>query len=138
MASRLQVDKIARRQLGRFLDEESPCTWILGNSDRMVLIDVAWDPNSVHLMNNIRFFLFMELVGMGPDRYCIHFRPSYHNFIDYLTQVLCHLPRNKMFLYSGILHLNINAFPREMRIQLRVFVRQPTLTEAEYLAEFDD
>ena len=138
MASRPQVDEIARRQLGRFVDAESPYTWVLGNSNRMVLIDVSEDPDSINLMDNIRFFLFMELLGMGPDWYCVRYRPLYHNFVDYLTQVLTHLPRDKMFLYPVSRQFNSNVFPREMSIQLRVLLRQPTITDTEYLTEFED
>ena len=123
--------------MGGFLDEESPCTWDLGRSDKMVWIDCLKDPDSIHLMNNIRFFLFMEQLGMGPERYCIRYRPICDNFVDYLTQVLTHLPRNKMFFWPRSPRFDISLYPREMSIPLRVLLRQPTMGDIEYWMEFE-
>lgn len=134
----LEVNEEARRWMGRFLDVESPPTWLLSHSSEMVLIDVSRDPNSANLMNKLRFYLFMDLHGMGPDWYCVRFRPLHFEFVNYLTQVLANLPRSKIFLYPFDPWFNNDAFSREMRIQLRVLLRQPSITKNEYLAKFGE
>ena len=137
MSQHLQVDEEACRRLEENLDDESRPNWLLSHSRDMVLIDIFRDADSINLMNNIRYFMFMELIGMGPARYCTHFRPLHCGFVDYLTQVLTYLPRQKLFLYPRDPCFNYNAFLSDMRIWLRVLLRQPpTITEDEYWAHF--
>ena len=74
---------------------------------------------------------------MGPERYCIRYRPMCDNFVAYLTQILTHLPRSKMFFWPRSPGFDISLYSREMSIPLRVLLRQPTMGDIEYWMEFE-
>ena len=79
----------------------------------------------------------MEQLGLRPERYCIHSRPIRENFVAYRTQVLTHLPGNKMFFWPRSLRFDISLYPKEISIPRRVLLRKPTLSDIDYLMEFE-
>ena len=51
-----------------------------------------------YLLNNIRVDMLKEVVGLGPQRYCICFNSAL-NFYGKLKLIMSSLPQEKLFLY---------------------------------------
>ena len=52
------------------------------------------------LLNNLKITMLMEVVGPGPQRYCIIYF-SNPEFYNKLKLILSFLPQERMFLYPG-------------------------------------
>ena len=55
-----------------------------------------------YLLNNIGLAMLKEVVGLGPQRYCLLFN-SAPNFYSKLNSIMYFLPQEKMFLYPVLL-----------------------------------
>ena len=79
--------------------------------------------------------MLREIVGLGPLRYCIVYRADFCSLLE-LAIVLTYLPRQKMFLYPAETDLTRHFSQGRRAIWARVLMRQPSLTQGEFNANF--
>ena len=89
------------------------------------------------LMRNISYFMFKELVGMGPKRYCILYTKWHFEYIATVKIIFKFLPRQKMFVYPANAPVpSIEYHPDHEKVKLRVLYRQPSITREEFETYF--
>ena len=113
---------------------DAPGTWKTSPSGDMVCIRMTDLP---HLLDNIRFALFKETMGLGPVRYCIVYQRT-RAFYSHLGMVTTFLPRHKMFMYPGN-DVSNQLFGREPWLsRARAICAQPSITPGQFRANFID
>ena len=87
--------------------------------------------------------MLMEAVGLGPQRYCIHFDDTdddlsddYPEYYRLLQLVLYALPQERMFIYPAGSILRGPFMHEPWLSRARVIQSRPSLTEEEYVASF--
>ena len=111
-----------------------PDRWRLGRLGTTVLADFR--SGSYDVLNNIRYFMMAELVGIAPERYCIIYNPDSLFFTINLANMLNYLPRHKIVIYFTPPPFSYEEFNPVTRARIYLFLRRPALSEAEYLADF--
>ena len=79
--------------------------------------------------------MLREIVGLGPQRYCIVYRADFRSLLE-LAIVMTYLPRHKMFIYPAGTDLTRHFSQGRRAIWARVLMRQPSLTQGEFNANF--
>ena len=79
--------------------------------------------------------MLMELVGVGPQRYCICFDPSPDTYRK-LKLLLYSLPQEKMFIYPVDVRLESPFLHEPWLSKAKAIQSHPSLTRDEYVASF--
>ena len=107
--------------------------WRLSPSGDMISIQLFGE---YYLLNNIRVAMLKEVVGLGPQRYCVFFH-SAPNFYNKLKLIMFSLPQENMFLYPATARLE-GPFLQEPWVSRgrALCSPRPSLTFDEYHANF--
>ena len=92
-----------------------------------------WDEE--HLLKNIQFAMIQEMMGLGPQRYCVFFN-STPNFYSKLKLIMSSLPQEKIFLYPAIARLEGPFLQEPWLTRGRALCSRSSLTFDEYHANF--
>lgn len=132
----LQSNRWARKDFALRLRHAAgyPNRWIYGRQGATVLVDFT--QGSVDVMQNIRYYMMAELVGLAPARYCISCPFVHPPFAALLGDMLANLPRHKIVIYPAPPSFDFSSLSPIAQTRIRLFLRRPALTEAEYAAEF--
>ena len=76
----LQFEERAYKLLFSHYERNSWHYWAISPSRDMLAIRLGWGPDDV--IDNLRIAMLMEAVGLGPQRYCIHFDDTDDDFSD--------------------------------------------------------
>lgn len=87
------------------------------------------------LLNNLRVSMLKEVVGMGPQKYCVVFN-SAPNFYSKLKLIMSYLPQEKMLLYPATARLEGPFLQEPWLSRGRALCSRPSLTFEEYHANF--
>ena len=79
--------------------------------------------------------MLMELVGVGPQHYCICFDPSPYTYRK-LKFWLYSLPQEKMFIYPADARLEVPFLHEPWLSRAKAIQSRPSLTRDEYVANF--
>ena len=104
--------------------------WRSNPSNSMTCIELFSIP---YLLGSFRLAMIKEIIGIGPQRYCIYVTPE-PDFYRKLKLIMTYLPREKMFLYPEDAIL-AGPFLREPWLSRGRAIRaRPSLT----IMEFDE
>ena len=108
--------------------------WKINSSRTMTCIQLKeeWP-----LYNNLRVAMIKEVVGLGPQRYCIVVNQD-PTFYSKLKLVMAYLPHSKMFLYPAGSRLEGPFLQEPWLSRGRTLSSRPSLTAEEFHASFDD
>ena len=90
-----------------------------------------------YLLHNIRVAMLKEVMGLGPQRYCIVFNRASH-FYSKLKLIMSSLPQEKMLLYPAGARLKGPFLHEPWLSRGRALCSRPTITIDEYNASFLD
>ena len=90
-----------------------------------------------YLYNNLRVAMLKEVVGLGPQRYCVVFNRA-PNFYSKLKMIMAFLPHEKMFLYPAGSRLEGPFLYDPWRSRGRALFSRPSITIDAYNASFLD
>ena len=100
-----------------------------------------WGPND--LIGNLKIAMLMEAVGLGPQRYCIHFddiddgfSDDYPEYYHRLQLVLYALSQERMFIYPAGATLRGPFLHEPWLSRARAIQSRPSITEEEFAASF--
>ena len=88
-----------------------------------------------YLLDNLRVAMLKEVVGLGPQRYCVVFNRAPH-FYSKLKLIMAYLPHEKMFLYPATARLEGPFLLEPCLSRGRALFSRPSLTFDEYHASF--
>ena len=88
-----------------------------------------------YLLKNIRLAMLKEVVGLGPQRYCVffHFAP---NFYSKLKLIMNYFPHEKIFLFPATARLEGPFLQEPWLSRGRALSSRPSLTFDEYQTNF--
>ena len=86
-------------------------------------------------MDNLCIAMSMELVGVGPQHYCICFDLSLDTYKK-LKLLLYSLPQEKMFIYLANARLEGPFLHEPWLSKAKAIQSCPSLTREEYVASF--
>lgn len=109
-----------------------PTFWQYSPRSEMLCIQVFGEEN---LLKNLKLAMLKEVVGLGPQRYCIFFNRAPH-FYSKLKLIMSSLPQEKMFLYPATARLEGPFLQEPWLSRGRAISSRPSLTFDEYLANF--
>ena len=87
------------------------------------------------LLQSLRVAMLKEVVGVGPQRYCIVFNGA-PNFFSKLKMILAYLPIEKMFLYPAPESLGGPFLQEPWLSQGQLLCSHPSISCKEYIANF--
>ena len=87
------------------------------------------------IVDNLSVAILREAIGIAPERYCIFFHQG-PEFYSKLKRLMSSLPQEKMFLYPAIARLEGPFLHEPWLSQGRAIRAHPSLTYAEYHANF--
>ena len=99
-----------------------------------MLAILFWAPPS--LIDNLPIAMLMEVVGVGPQRYCIFFEDT-PTFYSMFKLILYSLPQEKMFLYPAGTMLGGPFLHEPWLSRAQALQAQPSITREEYAANFE-
>ncbi len=106
--------------------------WRTNPSNDITCIEFMGTP---FLLGSLRIAMLKEIIGIGPQRYCIYFSPG-PDFYQKLKLIMTYLPREKMFLFPSDTRL-AGPFLREPWLSRgRAICARPSLTAAEFYDNF--
>ena len=88
-----------------------------------------------YLLHNIRVAMLKEVVGLGPQRYCVFFDRA-PNFYSKLKLIMSFLLQEKMFLYPATARLEGPFLQEPWLSRGRALCSRSSLTFDEYHANF--
>ena len=107
-------------------------SWRSSPSGDMISIQLF---REYYLLNNIRVAMLKEVVGLGPQRYCVFF-PTAPNFFSKLKLIMSSLPQENMFLYPATARLEGPFLQEPWLSRGHALCSHPSLTFDEYPAKF--
>ena len=108
--------------------------WRTNPSNDITCIEFMETP---YLLGSLRIAMLKEIIGIGPQRYCIYATPG-PDFYRKLKLIMTYLPSEKMFLFPEDAVLT-GPFLREPWLSRgRTLRARPTLTHKEFRENFVD
>ena len=127
--------KILRKQRISLDDFIAPETWKVNKEQDMMCVRFTEDED--HLVNNVKFALLKENLGIGPKQYCLVYEDNPNHIVPFAI-VTALLPRHKMFVYPGGVTLD-GMFENEPWLSRGVYVcSRASISKEEFHSYFPD
>ncbi len=106
--------------------------WRTNPRGDITCVDLVGSP---YLLGSFRIAMLKEIIGIGPQRYCIYFNPG-ADFYRKLKLIMTYLPQEKMFLFPGETRLGGPFLQEPWLARGQALLSRPSLSLGDFHENF--